>query len=135
MNLYDCKVRLADAAGLTLTEVVKTGVTAPEVILLRHIHGDERVVGLTTAGLAKDFNANEEISRLALEYPKLIDHAGKQMPLVQVLFEGRDLPNAVSGAQLPGTPQVQTPKPETAPAPVAAVAETKPRNMFSEDFA
>ncbi len=41
MLMYDCTVRLN---GDTSSEVFKQGVTAPEIIVLRHIHGADAVV-------------------------------------------------------------------------------------------
>ncbi len=41
MRMYDCTVRLN---GDTSSEVLKLGVTAPEIIVLRHIHGADAVV-------------------------------------------------------------------------------------------
>lgn len=43
MQVYDCKVRLA---GELKNEVAKFGCTAAEIMVLRHIHGQDSVVGL-----------------------------------------------------------------------------------------
>lgn len=47
MRVYSGKVRLA---GNVYHEVPKTGMTAAEVILLQHIHGDDALVALKPEG-------------------------------------------------------------------------------------
>lgn len=46
-KLYDCKVRLQ---GSVLNEVPKSGVTAPEIDILRALHGGDAVVGIVDTG-------------------------------------------------------------------------------------
>lgn len=64
MQVFDCKVRLA---GNVLNEVPKSGVSAPEVILLQHIHGNDAVVGLSLVSDTARRDA-EERDRLNQEY-------------------------------------------------------------------
>lgn len=47
MRLYDCHVRLG---GKTSNEVPLFAITAAEIIVLRHIHGDDSVVRVEPAG-------------------------------------------------------------------------------------
>ena len=61
MKLYDCKVRLG---GNVINEVRKEKVTAPEVILLRAVHGDDAVIEIVEVGEDKRSDA-EERDRLA----------------------------------------------------------------------
>lgn len=56
MNLYTCKVRLG---GSVLNEVRKSDVTAPEIIVLREIHGSDAVADIVMTGNVKRSSAEE----------------------------------------------------------------------------
>jgi hypothetical protein len=58
MKLYDCQVRLA---GDLNCEVPKQGVTAPEVLVLRSLHGDDAVVDLVASGDRKVKQTDERM--------------------------------------------------------------------------
>ncbi|KKM02286.1 hypothetical protein LCGC14_1785970, partial [marine sediment metagenome] len=45
MRLYDCHVRLG---GITSSEVPKHDITAAEILILRHLHGDDGVVRIVS---------------------------------------------------------------------------------------
>ncbi len=47
MRLYDCHVRLG---GVTSSEVPKHDITAAEILILRHLHGDDGVVRIVSKG-------------------------------------------------------------------------------------
>lgn len=64
MMIYDCRVR---HAGNMLHEIPKNGVTAPEVMILRHIHGPDAVVSLQPRRNDRRPHL-EEIDRLRREY-------------------------------------------------------------------
>lgn len=64
MQLYDCHVRLGQT---TSSEVPKFGVTAPEIIVFRKIHGDDSVVRIQPRKMDKRAHAAERV-RLETEY-------------------------------------------------------------------
>lgn len=70
MQLYDCKVRLN---GNMLSESVKKDVTAPEIIILRALHGhDEGVIDIRPTVMDKRPHADER-ERLEQVYgPKVV---------------------------------------------------------------
>lgn len=66
MQLYDCTVR---HAGNLLHEIPRYGVTAPEIMILRTIHGGDAVVKIQPR--KNDRRAHSvEIARLKAEYGK-----------------------------------------------------------------
>lgn len=68
MRLYNCIVNLVDQAGHMTTQVVKSGVTAAEVICLRDIHGNQNVVNIQPVGQDKRSHLAER-ARLTELYP------------------------------------------------------------------
>jgi len=64
MKYYNVKLRLH---GLVTNEVLKDDVSAPEIILLRKIHGEDAVVDIKYSKTAK-VNDAEERQRLAERY-------------------------------------------------------------------
>lgn len=50
MKLYDCKVRIMASVQ---DEVIKNGISQAEIVVLKTIHGDDAVSGVTSAGVAK----------------------------------------------------------------------------------
>lgn len=56
MFIYNCKVRLA---GSLLNEVLKTGVTAPEIMLFQAFHGNDAVVNIEEAGVIQRSDDDE----------------------------------------------------------------------------
>jgi hypothetical protein len=82
MQVYRCKVRLA---GSLLNEVWKDEATAPEIILLRAMHGDDAVVEITRTSMDKRPHA-EERERLKNIYGAKIvleqfGHPHQQLPV------------------------------------------------------
>ena len=64
MQNYNCKVRLA---GKIANEVFKEGVTAAEIIMFRHVHGDDSVVNISPTIMDKRSH-EEERKRLSDTY-------------------------------------------------------------------
>lgn len=50
MKLYDCKVRIMASVQ---DEVIKTGISQAEIVVLKAIHGDDAISGVSSAGVAK----------------------------------------------------------------------------------
>lgn len=106
MKLYSAKVRLK---GSPLNEVVRDDLTAPEIILLRAVHGGaDAVVGIVCTG-EKQVSHEEERDRLRGLYNTFQDE-GRNM--VDVLFgpEFQPLP-----LRVPGIPDDAPPEAELAP--------------------
>ena len=64
MDFFTCKVRLS---GSVLNEVPKINVTAPEIVMLRHLHGHDAVVGLKRTK-SENVEHGVERERLSLLY-------------------------------------------------------------------
>jgi len=64
MDFYDCKLRLH---GLVTNEVLKHNMPAPEILLLRKIHGEDAVVDLKYSE-TKEISDSDERERLARIY-------------------------------------------------------------------
>lgn len=73
MQTYDCVVKLCDANGQVCTEVEKFDVTAPEIIVLRALHGNDNVVRVSLKRMDKRPHA-EERDRLSMTYGGQIVH-------------------------------------------------------------
>lgn len=72
MRLYDCQVRLG---GTTSSEVPKSGISAAEILTLRHIHGDDSVVKITPKNRSQASHAAER-DHLMRTYELSDHHAG-----------------------------------------------------------
>ncbi len=66
MQVCNCTVAIAGEAGMT---VAKTGVTVPELLILRAIHGDDAVRNVEITGTV-DTSSPEERERLSGIYRK-----------------------------------------------------------------
>lgn len=86
MNVFSCKLRLN---GSVLNEVPKINVSAPEIIVLRSIHGPDSVVDMKLTG-----NPNRE--HLA-ERDRLSDIYGHDRIVELFGPEHRELPLHVAG--------------------------------------
>lgn len=97
MDLYSGKVRLA---GDMRNEVRKTNLTAPEVLLLRRIHGNDALTELEKTGSMK-VDHQAERQRLYTDYPAAINTDAKRH-YVEELFgpNHQDLPTSVPGITL-----------------------------------
>lgn len=92
MHFYTAKVRLG---GNVLNEVDKIGISAPEVICLRAIHGADALAGLRKTGERK-VNPEAERDRLDAEYSVGL-HAARTS-LVELFGPGhRELPMTAPG--------------------------------------
>lgn len=101
MKFYSAKIRLA---GSLLNEVLRTDLSAPEVLLLNEIHGEGSIASLTETG-EKEFGRTENrVERRRLERKYGADPANIVSPrnaeLLQRLFPTVDLPQSVSPADL-----------------------------------
>ena len=97
MDYYKAKVRLS---GSMLNEVWKDRLSAPEVLLLRKIHGSDAVCDLEKVD-AKKVDHQEERQRLYLTYPAAINVDAKRH-YVEELFgpNHNDLPVTVPGVAI-----------------------------------
>ena len=83
MQLYDAKIRLANGV---MNEVLKRGLTAPEVICLQRIHGSDAIVDIRPRRMGKHKH-DEERARLEQRYGAGIvqelfgaNHAAAKLP-------------------------------------------------------
>lgn len=105
MRLYSGRVRL----GSPLNEVVREDMTAPEVLLLRHLHGGaDAVVGLVCTG-ERQVDHEQERDRLRRDYESF-QHEGAS--LVDKLFGPAFQPLPL---RVPGVPDDAPPEAENAP--------------------
>lgn len=97
MDIYRGKVRLA---GDMRNEVRRDDMTAPEVILLKRIHGEDALTELEKIGSTKA-NHQEERQRLYVKYPTAINVDAKRH-LIEELFgpNHADLPVSVPGVAI-----------------------------------
>lgn len=72
LRLFDCIVLHGHATGFNGHQIPKKGVTEKELILLRHLHGQDNVTGIKEAG-KRDVDEQEEMYRLAREYGSAAD--------------------------------------------------------------
>lgn len=100
MQVYRCKVRLA---GNVQNEVPKIEVTAAEIIVLRHLHGEDAVVDIKPTTMDKRSH-EEERDRLSRLYTAVTKDG---VPVVEQLFgpSHRDLPIRVPGLAAEGKPK------------------------------
>lgn len=83
MQTYDCTVRLA---GNVLNEVRKEGVSAPELIMYRAIHGDDGVVDIEKRKSDKRDHAEERARLIRIFGAKMVvkvfgDTYGAELPV------------------------------------------------------
>ncbi len=96
MHVFDATVRLQGAIG---NEVSKYGLTVPEIVILRHIHGSDGVVKLEHVGVAEVDDA-EERERLVFLYNDGLANLGDELKTsVEKIFGGdyNDLPQMLKG--------------------------------------
>ena len=92
MKYYDCKVRLA---GTLNNEVLKNNISAPEIQILRHMHGEDAVVEIKEVRSEK-VNTKTLREHLKMTYTKEVEHGQKLVNIVDFLFpEGQPLPGFV----------------------------------------
>lgn len=123
MKLFDCKVRLG---GSLYNEVPKTGVTAAEIHLFRHLHGTDAVVEITEAGKNNATQAAERERLIEVYADGLVAQQRNKTSPAQALSEifgvGGRLPETIEGAAKA--------KPK---AGVAPVAEPEPENLEDDE--
>lgn len=85
MNVFNAKVRLG---GTLENEVVKRGLTVPEIIILRRLHGNDALVAIEHAGVC-EIDPIEERERLDFIYGNGLAHLHEdQKTSVEKLFGG-----------------------------------------------
>jgi hypothetical protein len=84
MQMFNCLVGIVDSNGATLTEVVKKGISAAELILLRSIHNPDKI---TRIERLKDESLPEEKIR-----ERLVSTYGKKAVEAEFGASYRDLP-------------------------------------------
>lgn len=113
MRLYSGRVRLG---GSPLHEVIRENMTAPEVLLLRQLHGGaDAVVGLVCTG-EKQVDHEQERDRLRREYESF-QHEGPS--IVDKLFGPafQPLPLRVAGVPDDAPPEAENAPPVRVPPP------------------
>lgn len=97
MDIYKGKIRLG---GDMRNEVRKENLTAPEVILLKRIHGEDALTELEKTGSIKADHSAER-QRLYIDYPTAINQDAKKH-LVEELFGPNhvELPVTVPGVAI-----------------------------------
>lgn len=96
MNVFNAKIRLAGSIG---NEVHKWGLTVPELIILRVLHGTDGVVDIQHAGIA-DIDDIEERERLSTVYDEGLMNLGDDAKTsVSKMFGGdyNPLPSELRG--------------------------------------
>lgn len=115
MQLFDCKVRLA---GNALNEVIKQDVSAPEVEVLRALHGFESVLDLDYKGEMKPIKGEDgEViqsvqdqvrEQLELRYGgSRIGDENPQPVLHAVFGRSRTFPAELEGFEVPAEPKAK----------------------------
>lgn len=90
-DLYTAKINLA---GSLLNQVEKTNLTAPEIHVLRHIHGSDSVSGIIGTGSKVKRTDAQERARLAKEYRNGPDDAGSKL-LNEIFGVAGTLPTSI----------------------------------------
>ena len=85
MPVFNARVRLG---GMLENEVIKRGLTVPEIIVLRRIHGPDALVGIVHAGYC-EIDPIDERERLDFIYGNGLAHLHEeQKTSVEKLFGG-----------------------------------------------
>lgn len=132
-KLYNCRVRLL---GNPLNEVPKTEITAAEIEVLRALHGNDAVVGITEVGEVKRTSAQEReliYSRYASPATAMAEQVEKKRTLIRNLF-GHDrlpLPTELEGNPEPSDDDdFELPEDNvSAEAKITVLSEPKPRRV------
>lgn len=80
-----CKVEIQLGGDMTNT-VIKSGVSVPEIVLLREIHGGAPSVRVISIESTKPVSSAEELGRLRHEYSTAVTDLGER--LVDKVFPG-----------------------------------------------
>jgi hypothetical protein len=146
MKIYQLKL---SHAGKMNHQMIMNGVTAPEVIMLKAVHGPQAVEDLLVTGHAPGLNHLEEKTRLIDKYgqkkfEEMFPGFSPILPAdlaqvgIEAEYDGRDLPvqkvgQAVAAAAAPvaAAPVIEAPAAPVIEAPVEAPAEG---DVTGEDF-
>ena len=98
MNLYNCVVRVS---GSLHNEVPRFGVTAPEVLMLQHLHGEDAVRNITHVGVSDEFDAAIRDRMIAFYGTGTIDSPRSGEALVRQVFgpKMQRLPDTLDGVK------------------------------------
>lgn len=101
MEVYNCKVLLG---GSRDNEVRKLAITAAEIVVLKHIHGDDSVLELVHVGSSKITNAQTR-AMLTISYGG-DDNSRAGPPVLKEVFgpPGAPLPQEIDGVKLRSKP-------------------------------
>lgn len=119
MKLYSCKVRIG---GSLYNEVRKSDVTAPEIVILKHMHGDDAVVEIEETGKNKLSQGEERERLIGLYADGLVSHSKAPKTPPEQAFNDL-LGRGVLPDDIPGAPKA---KPK---AKVEAAPEPEPENI------
>ncbi len=100
MHMFNATVRLMGAIG---NEVVKYGLTVPEIIVLQHLHGMDAITKLEHQGEA-DIDDIDERERLTIEYNDGLANLGDELKTSIAKIFGGDynaLPDKLRGFKGP----------------------------------
>lgn len=104
MEIYDCKILVG---GSRNNEVRKKSVTAAEVVMLRHLHGEDSIIDVVHVG-SSDISMSKVREILALTYgPGDVDTTRAGPAILKEVFgpPGVALPSAVEGVTLIKSPK------------------------------
>ena len=130
-KLYDCKLRIG---GSVLNEIRKSKVTAPEIEVLRALHGSDAVLDIVEAGEVKRSD-REERARLedAFAHPSqaMGESLAKKKRMLADLFghATNALPKAIEAAA------VEEDEPEADEMPIAPASRTRVTKSQEPSFA
>jgi len=99
MEIYDCKVLIG---GSRMNEARKEGISAAEIVMLRHLHGDDSVLDITHVGTS-DISDVEVRDMLSLTYgPGDVDTTRAGPAILREVFgpPAIPLPRAIEGAEI-----------------------------------
>ncbi len=116
MRFYSAKLRLA---GSPLHEVLKENLSAPEVLVLRHVHGEDAVLDLKQTD-DRPVSNQAERQRLEQEYPPTTDENGEVRHILPALFGALYAPLPTS---LPDVTEIAEPPAAEARVDAGSLAE------------
>ena len=100
-EFYSAKIRLN---GKIENEVFKPELTAPEVTILRHIHGADAVLSVTATGKSVKRTEAQERARLAALYRNGPEQAGEKL-LAAIFGVAGALPLKIHAAEAAAAPE------------------------------
>jgi hypothetical protein len=98
MQFYNVKLRFTQNDGQVFTEVLKTNLSAPEVLVLKELHGDRNVVVEEVVDEKDDVNEAEIRQKIRDRYARA-RQGGRAVDAIKTVFGAsfHALPKAVPG--------------------------------------